>query len=133
MPDRVLPQEICMKKLLIAALLAGSFGAVSLPALAEVVIVRQAPPALREEHPPAARRGYAWAPGHWIWRNNHYVWNRGTYVRERRGYTYNAPTWHERDGRWEMQRGAWARGQRDRDGDGVPNRADAHPNNPNRG
>jgi hypothetical protein len=119
-----------MKKLLIASLLAGSFGAVSLPALAEVVVVRQAPPALREERRPAARHGYAWAPGHWIWRNNHYVWNKGMYVRERRGYHYNAPAWQERDGRWEMQRGGWARG--DRDHDGVPNGADRAPNNPNR-
>lgn len=119
-----------MKKLLIASLLAGSFGAVSLPALAEVVVVREAPPALREERRPAALHGYAWAPGHWVWRQNRYVWNKGMYVRERRGYVYNAPTWHERDGRWEMQRGGWARG--DRDHDGVPNGADSHPNNPNR-
>ncbi|HEX8478212.1 MAG TPA: YXWGXW repeat-containing protein [Telluria sp.] len=122
-----------MKKLLIASLLAGSFGAMSLPALAEVVVVRQAPPAMREERQPGARHGYVWAPGHWEWRHNRYVWNKGMYVRERRGYTYNAPTWQERDGRWEMQRGGWARGQRDRDGDGVPNRVDTRPNNPNRG
>jgi hypothetical protein len=32
-----------------------------------------------------------------------------------------------------MERGGWARGGRDRDGDGVPNRMDSHPNNPNRG
>jgi hypothetical protein len=30
-----------------------------------------------------------------------------------------------------MERGGWRRG--DRDGDGIPNREDAHPNNPNRG
>jgi hypothetical protein len=29
-----------------------------------------------------------------------------------------------------MQRGSWARG--DKDGDGVPNGQDARPNNPNR-
>ena len=36
----------------------------------------------------------------------------------------------DRDGRWNMNRGGWRRG--DRDGDGVPNRLDNAPNNPNR-
>jgi hypothetical protein len=31
-----------------------------------------------------------------------------------------------------MERGGWNRGRHDRDGDGVPNRMDDHPNNPNR-
>jgi hypothetical protein len=33
----------------------------------------------------------------------------------------------ERDGRWVLERRRW-----DRDGDGVPNRLDARPDNPNR-
>jgi hypothetical protein len=121
-----------MKKLLIAALLAGSLGSVVSVAEAAVVVVREAPPAPRHEVVPAARRGYVWAPGHWEWRHNRYQWVRGTWLRDRRGYVYNAPAWEERDGRWMMQRGGWARGHRDRDGDGVPNRVDDHPNNPNR-
>lgn len=64
--------------------------------------------------------------------------------------------WVEHDGRWKLQPGHWARGQRERDlahrddlrrmgnqgeltprgrdvdGDGVPNRYDSRPNNPNR-
>jgi hypothetical protein len=132
-----------MKKLLIASLVAGSLGSITLPAAADVVVVREAPPALRAERVPEPRRGYTWINGHWEWRNNHHVWVRGTWVRNRHGYYYNQPTWVERDGRWEMQRGAWRRGDRDRDGvpnrmdrdrdgDGVPNRMDNHPNNPNR-
>jgi hypothetical protein len=121
-----------MKKLLIAAMLAGSLGSVVSVAEAAVVVVREAPPAPRHEVVPAARRGYVWSPGHWEWRHNRYVWMRGTWLRERHGYVYNAPAWEERDGRWHMQRGGWARGHRDRDGDGVPNRLDDHPNNPNR-
>jgi hypothetical protein len=119
-----------VKKLLLAALIAGSFGSVTVPASAEVVFVREAPPALRAERVPAARRGYVWAPGHWEWKRHRHVWVKGHWVRERRGYVYNAPTWEERDGRWVMQQGNWSR--RDRDGDGVRNRDDARPDNPNR-
>ena len=122
-----------MKHLLLAALVAGSFGSISLPASADVVVVRTAPPAPRAERVPPPRRGYVWAPGHWEWRGGHHVWVGGTWLRERRGYVYHAPAWVERDGRWVMERGTWVRGGgRDRDGDGVPNRYDARPNNPNR-
>jgi hypothetical protein len=121
-----------MKKLLIAALVAGSLGSITLPASAAVVVVREAPPPPRAERVPAPRQGYSWINGHWEWRNNHHVWVRGTWVRDRRGHHYVQPAWVERDGRWEMTRGAWRRGQRDRDGDGVPNRLDNRPNNPNR-
>ncbi|MET0856493.1 MAG: hypothetical protein ABWY27_07075 [Telluria sp.] len=132
-----------IKKLLLASLVAGSFGTFTLPAVADVVVVRQAPPALRAERVPQPRRGYTWINGHWEWKHHKHVWVRGTWVRDRRGHFYNQPTWAERDGRWEMQRGAWQRGDRDRDGvpnrmdrdkdgDGVPNRVDDRPNNPNR-
>lgn len=121
-----------IKKLLIASLVAGSFGTFTLPASAAVIVVRQAPPPLRAERVPEPRRGQTWLAGHWEWRNKHHVWVGGTWIRDRRGYHYNAPAWAERNGRWEMTRGAWVRGQRDRDGDGVRNRDDARPNNPNR-
>jgi hypothetical protein len=121
-----------MKKLLLAAMAASAFGAVALPqvASAEVVIVRTAPPAPRDEVVPAARRGYVWTPGYWNWNGHRYVWARGKYVRERTGYHYREPNWVENNGRWEFRRGQWARG--DRDGDGVPNRYDDRPNDPNR-
>jgi hypothetical protein len=118
-----------MKKLLIAAMLAGSLGSITVPAISAVVIVREAPPPLRAERVPAPRRGYVWAPGHWEWRNHHHAWVGGTWLRARHGYAYRAPTWQERDGRWAMSRGTWVRG--DRDGDGIPNRYDNRPNNPN--
>jgi len=122
-----------MKQLLLAALVAGAFGSISLPASADVVVVQTAPPPPRAERVPPPRRGYVWAPGHWEWRGGHHVWVDGSWMRERRGYVYHAPTWVERDGRWVMERGSWVRGGgRDRDGDGVPNRYDARPNNPNR-
>jgi hypothetical protein len=121
-----------MKKLIIAALLAGSFGGAATAVSAHTINVREAPPAPRHEVVPAARHGYVWSPGHYEYRGHRYVWIRGTWLRERHGYSYRAPTWEERDGRWVMTRGGWDRGRRDRDGDGVPNRFDEHPNNPNR-
>lgn len=121
-----------LKTLLIASLLAGALGAVTAPATAAVIIVREAPPAPRSERIPPPRRGYVWAPGHWVWQNNHHVWVRGKYLRARKGYAYRAPSWEQRDGRWHMMGGNWERTRRDRDGDGVRNRDDARPDNPNR-
>jgi hypothetical protein len=119
------------KKLLLATVIAGSFGAVTVPASAATVIV-QAPPAPRVEVVPAARRGYVWAPGHWNWQGHRHVWVRGSWVRERPGQRYEAATWVQRDGRWYQNPARWTRGMRDRDGDGVPNRFDSRPNDPTR-
>lgn len=113
-----------MKKILIAAALAGSLGSFALPATSAIVVVRQAPPEPRSEQMPQHRRGYVWAPGYWDWKRNRHVWVRGAWVRERKGYVYNAPTWEERDGRWYKQSASWVRGSRDNDGDGVRNRND---------
>jgi hypothetical protein len=119
---------------LIAALMAGTFGSIAVPsvAVADTIVVQTAPPPLRAERTPPPRRGYVWAPGHWEWHHNRHVWVGGQWFRERHGYTYANPNWVERDGHWVMERGGWTRGGHDRDGDGVPNRMDARPNNPNR-
>lgn len=121
-----------IKRLLLAAALAGSLGTVTMPATSAVILVQKAPPEPRSERIPPARRGYVWAPGHWDWRGNRHVWVGGKWMRDRKGYVYNPPEWRERDGRWEMRRSEWRRGNRDNDGDGVRNRDDARPNNPNR-
>ena len=92
--------------------------------------IRGAPPPPRYEVVPAPRRGQVWVPGHWEVHGRRQVWVGGTFIAARPGYRYNAPTWYERDGRWQMRPGQWQRG--DRDGDGVPNRADRRPNDPNR-
>ena len=115
-----------IKPSLYAAALAALMGAAALPAHADV-FVRVAPPPLRAEVVPAARPGYAWAPGYWNWNGRRHVWVRGAWVRARPGYVYHQPAWEQHDGRWTMRRGGW-----DRDGDGVPNRADRYPNNPYR-
>jgi hypothetical protein len=120
------------KKILIAGLVAASFASVPLASVAQqrTIIIREAPPPPREEVQPQMRRGYVWAPGHWEWRRGKHVWVPGHQVRARRGHHWEADRWVERNGRWELQRGRWARG--DRDGDGVRNRDDARPNNPNK-
>jgi hypothetical protein len=96
----------------------------------EVVVVQKAPPALRREAVPAARRGYEWIPGYWNWSGRRYTWVKGHYEKVRRGYVYARPEWRQGDNGWTLQRGGWRTG--DRDGDGVRNRDDARPNNPNR-
>jgi len=53
----------------------------------------------------------------------------GHWERERHGYRYVEPRWSQHDNRWTLERGGW---MRDRDGDGVPNRADRAPDNPYR-
>ena len=116
----------------------------------EVIVVHKAPPALRHEVIPAARRGYEWVPGYWDWNGRRYTWVAGHYEKVRPGYVYARPEWRRDRNGWVLERGGWQhgdrvvrRGDRDRDGvpnrydrdrdnDGVPNRADQRPNNPNR-
>lgn len=126
------------RKLLAAALCAAAFGAVPMVASADVW-VDVAPPPVREEVIPAPRAGYVWAPGYWDWRHGHHVWVRGHWERERHGMYWHPSRWEQRDGRWAFVRGGWHRdrwngehfARRDRDGDGVPDRFDRAPNNPN--
>lgn len=118
-----------IKKYILISMLATSFGSIAVPATA-ANYVRVAPPPPREEVAPTPRHGHVWVEGHWEWRHGHHRWVSGHWIRERHGYHYKQPTWTERDGGWHMERGGWRRG--DRDGDGVPNRLDRAPDNPNR-
>lgn len=90
-----------------------------------------APPPLRHEPASGVRHGHVWVPGYWDWRSDRYHWVAGHWVRARPGYVYRPARWYVRDGRWYLDHGRWRR-VRDRDGDGVPNRYDRHPNNPYR-
>ncbi|QNA88235.1 BcpO-related WXXGXW repeat protein [Massilia sp. Dwa41.01b] len=119
----------------------------------EVIVVHKAPPALRHEATPAARRGFEWVPGYWDWNGRRYTWVAGHYEKVRPGYVYTRPEWRRDRNGWVLARGGWQHGDRtdrmahggdrdrdgvpnrfdrDRDNDGVPNRADNRPNNPNR-
>jgi len=102
-------------------------------ALAEVgygVVITNAPPQPRHEAVPAARRGYEWAPGYWNWTGRKHSWTKGHWERSRPGHYYQPNQWEKSNNGWRMKQGGWQRG--DRDGDGVPDRLDKKPNNPNR-
>jgi hypothetical protein len=140
-----------LKKVILATAIAASMGS----ALAQAIIIREAPPPMRAERMPGPRHGYEWAPGHYAWRHGQYVWVQGHWMRERRGEHWVADRWERRGDHWEMIAGHWERGPRgrdmgnrgmgdrdrdgipnrydhDKDNDGVPNRFDNAPNNPNR-
>ena len=120
------------RKSMIAVLCAASLGAVGLPttASAEVgIFLNIAPPPPRHEVVPAPRSGYVWSSGYWNSNGKKHVWQAGHWERDRTGYHMTQPAWTQRD-RWELRRGYWTKG--DRDGDGVPNKADRAPDNPSR-
>jgi hypothetical protein len=130
-----------MRKTLVSLLVVvGTVGAVATFASNDAqarpnVYIQIAPPLPYVEVVPSYRHGYVWVPGYWDWRADRYdhryggrhVWVGGTWVRERRGHVYVPHQWVQRDGYWVQSHGRW-----DRDGDGVPNRYDRHPNNPYR-
>ncbi len=126
-----------MKRVLLSMLIAaGTIGAVATPVTSVAAVDIQlnfGPPPVRYEAVPAPHRGYVWVPGYWDWQGRHHAWVGGHWARERPGYADQPNRWIERDGRWHLERARWehARG-RDRDHDGVPDRFDRQPNNPNR-
>ena len=114
---------------MIAASLAGA--TLSLPAIsATEIFFNNAPPPTRHEAIPVPRRGYVWAPGYWDARAKKHSWRNGHWERQRAGHYYVQPRWVERNNGWALERGRWNRG--DRDGDGIPNSRDRHPDDPRR-
>jgi hypothetical protein len=76
-------------------------------ASAAEIIIHEPPPAVVEEGPPRARRGYVWTGNHYEWRHNRYVHVRGHWVRERHGYEWAPGRWERRDDRYHWHRGEW--------------------------
>lgn len=152
-----------MKRILCtaAAILLSTAAYLPTQAVAQVgfnIVISNAPPPVRYEVVPSARRGHEWAPGYWNWNGRRHVWVRGHWERVRTGQYYQRPEWQQNNDGWRLNRGGWQRGERhdnrnanrgyrpgdrdrdgvpnrmdrDRDGDGVPNRQDENPNNPRR-
>ena len=79
-----------MKRILLtaAALLisTAAFTPVQAQTRTEIIVVKQAPPALRAERVPGARRGFEWVPGYWDWSGRRYTWVAGHYETARPGH-----------------------------------------------
>ena len=122
-----------IRKSLVVALCAASLGGISVPMTASAetgIYFSVAPPPVRYEAVPAPRPGYVWSPGYWNAKSNHHVWQGGHWERDRAGHNYAQPAWTQHDNQWQLQRGHWNKGDRDRDG--VPNAVDRAPDNPYR-
>lgn len=114
-----------VKKPLFALLAASAFGAIAVPAQAETIIQYGVPTyryTVPPDEPPVGYGHRVWREGHWSWNGYRYVWVAGHYERAAPDYyAYRserevAPNW----------------GDRDADGDGVPNRLDRFPYDPYR-
>jgi hypothetical protein len=76
---------------------------------AKVIVVEVAPPAIREEPVPAARKGYVWAPGYWHWEHGKYVWRNGRWVKAKHAHHWVPDRWHEKEKKWYFEIGHWDR------------------------
>lgn len=110
-----------LKKILSALICTSAVGAISIPAVADVVVEYRSPTIVYE---PAPREMRVWQEGRWDWNGYRYVWVPGHYVSVPAPERY-AFRDRDRDGIPN-----WA--DRDIDGDGVPNRLDIAPYNPYR-
>jgi hypothetical protein len=96
------------RKLLLAAAVAATFTAFSLPSYAEEQYVNVNPPARRAETY-QARAGHVWAPGSWQYRDGKHEWVPGRHIPEQKGYKYEADRWVKHDNeKWTYQRGGWS-------------------------
>jgi hypothetical protein len=98
------------------SLLRGILGTASLAALTamepiDAAAQTQAPPPLRAERRPPARRGQVWVSGHWRWDSwrRRYAWVPGRWIPNRPGFRYQQPRWVRRFGRWTLIPGGWVR------------------------
>jgi hypothetical protein len=66
-----------------------------------------APPAARDERPPAPRDGYVWAPGYWEWTGSAYSWVSGRFVYGHRGAHWVPDRWDQVGSQWQHVNGHW--------------------------
>ena len=101
-----------MKPTFYAAALIAISAAAFLPAqsMAQVgvnIVIGNAPPPLKFESVPQARRGYVWAPGYWNWDGQRHVWAAGEWQPERSGSRYRSAEWVRENNNWRLNRGGW--------------------------
>jgi YXWGXW repeat-containing protein len=74
------------------------------------VVVDVAPPApYYEAVPVAPHAGAVWIGGYWGWSGGRHHWVAGHYEQARPGYGWQPHRWVQRDGRWHLDEGHWAR------------------------
>jgi hypothetical protein len=75
----------------------------------DVIIVKEAPPAPREETPPPApSSNYTWVPGYWTSRDGRQEWVPGRWeMPPRTGASWVAPRWERRSDGWVLIEGYW--------------------------
>ncbi len=99
--------HLSLKKLLLAALLAG---AAATPALAQVSIhINVAPPQQRYEAVPVLAPDRTWAPGYWAWNGERHIWVSGRAIMKRDGYRWAPDQWAQRGNSYHQQPGYWVR------------------------
>ena len=111
----MLSRKLFASALLVAGTLAAAATPLTSAADTRVELSYGTPVQYGNEYGYAPRSGHVWVPGHREWNGYRHAWVPGHWERAHghRGYTQYGPRW-------------------DRDGDGVPNRYDARPNNPYR-
>jgi hypothetical protein len=74
------------------------------------VVADVGPPApYYEAVPVAPYPGAIWIGGYWGWSGGRHNWVGGHYEHGRPGYAWQPHRWEQRDGRWHLHEGYWAR------------------------
>jgi hypothetical protein len=76
------------------------------PMASAQVIVRTAPPMVREA-PPPPRAGFVWDPTHYDWQHGAYVRTPGRYIPARRGFVWVPGRWEFTGGGYRWIDGRW--------------------------
>lgn len=67
----------------------------------------EAPPPMRTERAPAARRGYVWVAGSWDWNRGRWQWTAGHWERQKPGKRWRERRWQQENGTWVRVGGDW--------------------------
>jgi hypothetical protein len=95
----------------IAAIIAGRFSSLVKPPPKHQgmpdIVLKNAPPAPKQEAEPGPRAGLVWSPGFWNYVGGWYVWEAGHWELDRADQSYLKPGWQKVIHGWKLQRGEW--------------------------